>query len=76
MHAIRHDGTLLAPSAGEIVLETPAGLLDLAAKPLGALPPAVAAVIRGQAAPGGQKSHESSDSEADSDQAAPHLERL
>jgi hypothetical protein len=76
MHAIRHDGTLLAPGAGEILAETPTGLLDLAAKPLGALPPPVGAVIRGQSTAGGQKSRESSDSEADGDQAAPHLKGL
>jgi hypothetical protein len=54
VQAVRHEGTLLAPRAGEVVPEAPAGLLDLSAKPLGALAPAVGR-LDGRAAAIGQK---------------------
>jgi hypothetical protein len=61
MQAVRHEGTLLAPGAGEIVSEAPAGLLDLTAKLLGAHAPAVGS-LGGRAAAGGDKRCQSCDS--------------
>jgi hypothetical protein len=61
MQAVRHEGTLLAPGAGEVVPKAPAGLLDLTAKLLGALAPAVGS-LGGRAAAGGQKRRQSCDS--------------
>jgi hypothetical protein len=61
MQAVRHEDTLLPSGAGEVVPEAPAGLLDLTAKLLGALAPAVGC-LDGGAAAGGQKRRQSCDS--------------
>jgi hypothetical protein len=73
MQAVGHEGTLLAPRAGEILPKTAAGLLDLASEPLGPFAPAVNPVSGREAPSKGQKSRKSGYSQAYGGEAAPHL---